>query len=140
MSDDNVRAIVNYFEENPDVFEECIEELDSYEGYLDERRYYDMEDLPLFLPSDPFEALNLAFFGYDEKTNSDHFNPNRDYFRFNGYGNLVSADSKDYSMFVDSYAVCEMAENINWISSISRHPELDGLFEELLNDDDEDEE
>lgn len=140
MSDDNVRAIVNYFEENPDVFEDCIEELDSWNGYLDDHRYYDMEDLEMFIPRDPVEAINLAFFGYDEETCEDHFNPNRDYFRFNGYGNFVSADTKDYSMFCDDEAVCEMAEYINWISSISRHPELDGLFEELLNDDDEDEE
>lgn len=34
-----------YFEENEEIFNACIEELDSYNGYLGDDRYYPMDEL-----------------------------------------------------------------------------------------------
>ena len=59
------------------------------------------------------------------------FNPNRNYFYFNGYGNLVSSDYKDYSDKLDEYAIEEMSENRNYIDSIENDNILSGLFDEL---------
>lgn len=59
------------------------------------------------------------------------FNPNRDYFYFNGYGNLISSDYKDYSDKLDEYAIEEMSENRNYIDSIENDDTLAELFDEL---------
>lgn len=136
-----INQIVKFFEENEDIFNDCIEELDAYNGFLGDDRYYAMEELPeLYNGVDPIEVLTRAYFGYDAETwNTDAhgqkeygaFNPMRDYFRFNGYGNLVSSDYKDYSDHIDSYAVEDMANNRNYIDSIDNESDLSALFDEL---------
>lgn len=133
--------IIAYFEENNDIFADCIEELDSYNGYLGDDRYYSMDELDEFYNGvEPSEILRRAFYGYDSETyttdssgNREYgaFNPNRDYFTYNGYGNLVSADYKDYSDKLDRYAVEEMNENRRYIDSIDNDKELIALFDEL---------
>lgn len=133
--------IIEYFENNEDIFNDCMEELDSYNGYLNDDRYYSMDELDeLHNGIEPSELLRRAFFGYDEETYTTDrygnktygaFNPNRDYFRYNGYGNLVSADYKDYSAYIDHYAIETMNENRDYIDSIDDNEELSALFDEL---------
>lgn len=133
--------IIAYFEEYEELFNYCIEELDGYNGYLGDDRYYDMEELDdLFCNTPAIDLLNRAFFGHDEDTwttdsRGDReygpFNPNRDYFTFNGYGNLVSSNRKDYSGFLDTYAVESMAENRSYIFTIESDEDLSALFDEL---------
>lgn len=133
--------IIEYFENNEGVFNSCIEELDNYNGYLGDDRYYEMEYLSEFYNgTDPIELLNRAYFGYDADawhTNShgerEHnaFNPNREYFTYNGYGNLVSTNYKDYSAHLDEYAIEAMSENRMYIDSIENDDELNALFDEL---------
>lgn len=135
------KKIIAYFEENKELFNSCIEELDSYNGYLSDNRYYDMEELDvLFCDTPAIDLLNRAFFGHDEDTyttdsrgDREHgrFNPNRDYFTFNGYGNLVSSNYKDYSGFLDTYTVESMAENRSYIDTIESDEDLSALFDEL---------
>lgn len=130
-----------YFEENEDVFNACIEELDSYNGYLGDNRYYPIDELDeLMNGKSATDLLNMAFFGHDEETWTTNsygekeygaFNPNREYFTFNGYGNLVSADYKDYSAFLDDYAIEAMSENRTYIDTIEEFDELAELFDEL---------
>lgn len=134
-------AIIEYFEENGDTFADCIEELDSYNGYLGDDRYYSMDELDEFYhDTEPSEILRRAFYGHDAETyitngsgNREYgaFNPNREYFTYNGYGNLVSADYKDYSDKLDRYAVEEMSENRSYIDSIESDDDLAALFDEL---------
>lgn len=134
--------IIDYFESNEDIFNRAIEELDGYNGYLGDDRYYDMYDLDEFYrDTEPTELLMRAFYGYDEdswtvnergeREHYNSFNPNRNYFRYNGYGNLISADYKDYSAQLDEYAVESMLENRDWIDIIDDDPELSNLFDEL---------
>lgn len=133
--------IIAYFEENEEEYNRAIEELDSYNGYLNDDRYYSMDDFnELHNGLQPDELLRRAFYGYDEETyttdssgNKTHgaFNPNRDYFRYNGYGNLVSADYKDYSANLDEWAVKAISENRYYIDSIEDSEELNALFDEL---------
>lgn len=134
-------AIIEFFKENEDVFNDCIEELDGYNGYLNDDRYYSMDELDeLYTGTEPSEILRRAFYGYDAETyttdgsgNREYgqFNPNREYFTYNGYGNLVSADYKDYSGHLDNYAVEAMSENRNYIDTIEDNEELAELFDEL---------
>lgn len=98
----------------------------------------------LYNGTEPSEILSRAFYGYDEETwttdasgNREYgaFNPNREYFRYNGYGNLVSADYKDYTRLLDHYIIESMLENRNYIDTIDDTPELSELFDELENAD-----
>lgn len=136
-----IDEIITYFENNEDVFNDCMEELDGYNGYLGDDRYYPMEELDDFYrDTDPTELLQRVFFGYDEhnviidewgEEHRKEFNPMRDYFRYNGYGNLVSTNYKDYSAHLDNYAIEAMSENRCYIDSIEENKELAALFDEL---------
>lgn len=136
-----IADIIKYFKEDEDVFNDCMEELDSYNGYLGDDRYYDMEELnDLYSGQKPQEILFRAFYGFDadmwmtdSSGNKEYgaFNPNRNYFYFNGYGNLVSSDYKDYSDKLDRYAIEAMSENRNYIDSIENDDTLTDLFDEL---------
>lgn len=135
--------IIAFFKDNEDIFNEAIEELDAYNGYLGDNRYYTMDELDeCFIGTEPSEILRRAFYGYDEETfitdgsgNREYgqFNPNRDYFTYNGYGNLISADHKDYTGYLDKYAIEAMVENRRYIDSIEQSDELAALFDELEN-------
>ena len=133
-------AIIEFFQENEDVYNDCIEELDQYNGYLGDDRYYSMDDLDELYATKPSELLYRAFYGHDAEIYSTdgsgnrkygQFNPNREYFAYNGYGNLVSADYKDYSAHLDKDAVEAMSENRNYIDTIDDNEELAELFDEL---------
>ena len=149
MENATIRKIIDYFKENDELFISCMDELDNYNGYLGDDRYYEMEELnELYNGSEPLEILQRAYFGRDDETwyiDSDgrkiygEFNPNRNYFYFNGYGNLVSADYKDYSCHLDEYAIQEMNENRYWIDSIEDDEELSALFDELNQGENEEE-
>ena len=136
----NVENIIHFFNVNEELFNQCIEELDAYNGYLGDDRYYSMDELDEFyIGTELSEILRRAFYGYDEDTytmNSNgsvehgQFNPNREFFRYNGYGNLVSSDYKDYSALLDKYVVEAMAENRDYIDTINDTPELSELFDD----------
>ena len=133
--------IIAYFNDNDDVFNDCIEELDDYNGYLGDDRYYSMDELDEFYrDSDPLEILRRAYYGRDDDVYTTYsngnktygeFNPNRDYFYYNGYGNLVSSDYKDYSHKLDNYAIEAMNENRIYIDTIDDNEDLKVLFDEL---------
>ena len=133
-----INNIIEFFKNNEDEFNAAIEELDSYNDYLGDNRYYNMDELDeLYSGTEPTEILCRAFYGYDEDTcttdahgNREYgaFNPNRDYFTYNGYGNLVSADYKDYSAHLDRWTIESMSENRAYIDTIDQNPELSELF------------
>lgn len=143
--DQIIDDIIDFFEDNDDALTECIEDLDAYNGYLGDDRYYDMEMLDEFYAgADPTEILRRAFYGHDaESWHTDSrgekeygaFNPNRDYFRYNGYGNLISCDYKDYSDHNDIYFVIALIENRNNVESIDNYNDLAELLDEYENAD-----
>ena len=142
--------IIAYFDEHEDIYNAAAEELDAYNGYLGDDRYYNMDELDEFYNgTEPSEILARAFYGYDEDVWTKNkygekeygpFNPNREYFRYNGYGNLVSADYKDYTGLLDHYIVESMLENRHYIDTIDNNTELSELFDELENASSESEE
>lgn len=137
----NKEKIIAFFKDNEEIFIDCIEELDGWNGYLGDDRYYFMEELDeLYADETPTNILYRAFYGHDSETwtTDAHgkkeygpFNPNREYFTYNGYGNLVSADYKDYSGHLDVYFVEALAENRKEIASIDDNEELFELFNML---------
>lgn len=141
----NYDKIISYFQENDDVLTETMEELDSWNGYLGDDRYYPMEEMnELFCNETPEWLLCRAFFGYDAdnwKTNRDGtkeygpFNPCRDYFSFNGYGNFVSSDLRDYSDKLDD---CFIDQLLEYRNHLYLNDEVVDLLDELENDDDND--
>lgn len=149
MNKTTVQKIIEFFEKNEELFNSCIEELDSYNGYLNDDRYYEMEMLDEFYHgTEPLEILRRAYFGRDNDTwTTDssgnkiygEFNPNRDYFTYNGYGNLVSTDYKDYSAHLDEYAIEAMSENRSYIDTIESDDDLAALFDELEQNESEEE-
>lgn len=111
------QKLLAYYKENTEDFNHDIEELDDYNGYLCDDRYFSMEELDdLYQGFDPLTLLRLAFYGYDEDNSTleknAQFNPNRDYFYINGLGNLVSTDQQDYSDFLNEDFVEEIIENV----------------------------
>ena len=136
--------IIIYFKEHEELFNDCIEELDSYNGYLGDDRYYYMDELDeLYNSTEPSEILRRAYYGRDDDTYTTdesgnriygEFNPNREYFYFNGYGNFVSSDYKDYSAHLDEWAVQAMSDNRYYIDSIDADAELSELFDQLENE------
>ena len=147
MKEQAINKIIKYFEENENTFNSCIEELDGYNGYLGDGRYYEMEFLNDFYNGvDPIEILQRAYYGHDADTwttdasgnkTYGEFNPNRDYFKYNGYGNLISTNYKDYSDFINVWAIEEMSENRQYIDTIESDDELNALFDELEEDDEQ---
>ena len=113
-----IKKIYELLENDENLLNECIEQLDGWNGYLQDDRYYEMEYLSEFYcDTDPIEILNRAYFGYNEDftdkdgNHPEPFNPNAEYFRYNGYGNLVSSNYKDYSDHLDDYFINELLEN-----------------------------
>lgn len=110
------QELLEYYKENTEGFVYDIEELDSWNGYLGDDKVIPMEELDDFYQEvEPSEILRRAFFGYDEpyaKTDvKSSFNPNRDYFYLNGYGNLVSTDERNYSDYLDEDVVNDIIAN-----------------------------
>lgn len=111
-----VNELLAYYKENTEEFVSDIEELDSWNGYLGGDKVIPMDELDDFYPEvEPSEILRRAFFGYDEPYAQfeirSSFNPNREYFYLNGYGNLVSTDERDYSGYLDEDFVKNIIDN-----------------------------
>lgn len=136
------QELKDLFEEDTALFNDTIEELDSYNGYLGDDRYYLMEDLTDY---DLWSSLIYRiFYGRDDDcyiTNNQgekeysQFNPNRDYY-YDGYGNLVSTDYKDYSAYLDNYFIDELLNNYDFLNLDA---DVEALLDELENAEQEEE-
>ena len=79
-----------------DILMELVQEVNSWDGSLDYLECIDMELLDDYLIGlTPTEIANKIHYG--------DFNPNNDYFRFNGYANLVSLSQLEYEEELDSF-------------------------------------
>ena len=82
---DYITKIKIYFNANKTELFEVVSQINSYDSSLQHLEFLDMEDLDVYLEGlTPTDIANKIFFG--------DFNPNHEYFRFNGYENLESFD------------------------------------------------
>ena len=82
---DYITRIKTYFNTNKTELFEIVSQINSYDSSLQHLEFLDMEDLDMYLDGlTPTDIANKIFFG--------DFNPNHEYFRFNGYENLESFD------------------------------------------------
>ena len=144
-----VAAIIEEFEkeENKDLFNACADELDQICGLLADDRYYRMAELPEVVGAvSTLDLLQMAFFGHDKEcweTDSygnciyGRFNPNREYFKFDGYGNLVSADYIDYSDFLNDDFVESLLEYRDGLYTLDddQLAEVNRLLDQLEKED-----
>ena len=68
---------------------------------------------------DTMNILNRFFFGSDEEREGTSANPNRNYFKFNGYGNIISFDYI-YNQFTDEFYYIDADE---WAEYIAENEE-----------------
>lgn len=138
-------TLLNYYKEHEEDFNHDIEELDSWNGILGDNRIEDMDYLDeIYQGKDATEILRRAYFGHDDDTWHEEngekvygeFNPNRDYFYFNGYGNLVSTDYKDYSDYLDLDYVQDIVDNYGHLDlSVWAQEIIDNYYAEADEDD-----
>lgn len=91
--------------------------------FCDENNYADdviidmCEFSEIFCNDDAEEIARRCFYGSDEWREESSFNPNRNYFYFNGYGNPVSFDYADWNTYGNCYN-CHLIDEsaiIDWL-------------------------
>ena len=93
------KRMTDYWKAHNDSFSQVCEELDSYDGFLDDNRVYPMDEFDDLLGGKkPSEVLQMV--------DTNNFNYNDDYFYFNVYG-ICSTDEKEYFNDVDYSEVFE---------------------------------
>ena len=86
--------MVKYWEAHNDSFSRVCEELDSYDGFLDDNRCYPMDELDdLLCGKKPSEVLQMV--------DTDNFNYNDNYFYYDTDDRICSTDEKNYYDYVD---------------------------------------
>lgn len=96
--------IINCLSGKEELFNDLIEQLDSYNGYLGDDRWYPMDELSELLDGrDALEILRMARHG--------SFDPDEDYFRTNVYGNLESTWEIDYREYLTKWFVEDLSVN-----------------------------
>lgn len=65
---------------------------------------------------DTISLLNRFYFGHDENNENSSANPNRNYFTFNGYGNIISFDYI-YNQYTDEFYNIYIDDLIEYIIS-----------------------
>lgn len=135
---------------NAENLEAFLEE--NFSDYLSEAREYlsenypddvlnSMDELDELLNVSPSEAIQKAFNGYDwnphKSDHSEPFNPNRAYFFFNGYANLVSVDEYDEEAY---YKRCvTMSDFASWMMDNNSGYALEDAFNEWAGNEPEEE-
>lgn len=135
------QAISNYVEQlNGDDLTYLLQHMNAYDGCFEEATYYDMDEFDEFLSGHtPMEIARMIFYG--------DFNPNNEYFRFNAYGNLESADWHDVVAEAEDLVDDIIYHLVNYYSGDTPWRDLDDLvsadddtvfnegFEEVEEDD-----
>ena len=117
----NIKAIMEYFDEHEEVFNEAVEELDAINNCLGDSRYFEMDKI-----------------GHDEDRiiieNGEKrfapFNTARKYFYIGANGKLVSTDRKDYTDYLNVFTIGVMRRNRHELKALKEDRELWDLFDE----------
>ena len=115
------QAITTYVTSlNGDDLTYLLQHMNGYDGCFEEATYYDMDEFNEFMSNyTPMEIAQMIYFG--------EFNPNDDYFRFNGYGNLESADWQDVVAEAEDLEGDIIEHLVHYYSGDTPWPDLDDL-------------
>lgn len=144
MNNNELREkLMNYFKDNEDDMNDVMEQLDSWDGFLGDDAYFPMDELyelnPVNSQDDFDDLMNRIYYGHDDDNgDGSAFCPNRYYFYYNGYGNLVSSDYKDYRDKLDDYFIDEVMENRDKITLPDGVEEIFDEYDDSNQDDDND--
>ena len=119
--------------------------------YCDAENYNDDEIFTMdmfdefYSGKDPLEIAQRVYFGSDESGASSSFNPNRDYFYFDGYANPVSIDYVSYIDALDKWSdspICpdDLAEYIAENGEAFGNDDLQEVIDEAEEDEESEEE
>jgi hypothetical protein len=136
-------AIRSYVEQlSGSELADLLQYMTSYDGSFEESTFYDMGSFDEFMSNyTPSEIAMMIYFG--------EFNPNDDYFRFDGYGNLESLDWQEISDEAESLESDIIEHLVNYYSGDTPWADLDYLvdadedtvfnedYEEILDDEDD---
>lgn len=116
------QAIRNYVEHLiGDDLAYLIQHMSAYDGSFEESTYYDMDEFDEFLSNHtPMEIAQMIFYGGE-------FNPNDEYFHFNAYGNLESANWHDVVAEAEDLVDDIIYHLVNCYSGDTPWPDLDDL-------------
>lgn len=81
------------------VWNEYCERVNNYDDRIESIDL--LEDM--FSGDCIINILNRAYFGNDQFNENSSFNPNRDWFTFNGYGNLVSLECIGWNEYAQEF-------------------------------------
>ena len=128
------QAIATYVENlSKGELVELLQYMNGYDGCFDDCVYYDMAEFDEFLSNQtPMEIAQMICFG-------DYFSPNDEYFRFNAYGNLESADWSDVEAEAEDLKDDIIDHLVNYYDGDTPWAELDHLVDaddDTLFDDD----
>ena len=117
------QAIRNYVEQlNGGDLTYLLQHMNGYDGCFEEATYYDMDEFDEFMSNcTPMKIAQMIFYG--------DFNPNNDYFRFNAYGNLESADWHDVVAEAEDLVDDIIYHLVNCYSGDTPWPDLDDLVD-----------
>ena len=100
-----------------------LQRMNAYDGCFDDCVYYDMDEFDDLMSNySPMEIAQMICFG-------DYFDPNDDYFRFNAYGNLESADWNDVEAEAEDLVDDIIYHLVNSYSGDTPWTELDRLVD-----------
>ena len=100
-----------------------LQHINAYDGNFDDCVYYEMDSFDEFLDGyTPLEIAQMIFYGGE-------FNPNDEYFHFNAYGNLESANWGDVVDVAEDLKYDIIGHLINSYSGDTPWPDLDGIID-----------
>ena len=102
-----------------DEFNEIMNELGYYDNMI-----FDMGEIDEHFVS-PYDALQSAYFG--------SFNPNDDYFTYNGYGNLETIHELDLPYYMEDYEG-DIIELLESRGELEEYINLDDLEHPIKNE------
>ena len=116
--------------------------ISAWNEYCSETNNFDDEILDAYTleeimqeSKDPLTWVNRFFYGSDDYDERSGANPNRDYFTFNGYGNLVSFDYI-YNQYSDTFNNIDESALIDYMIENSDALGIDEI-QEILDEENE---
>lgn len=127
-----VEGLKSLILENVSIGMELVNDVNSWDNSLEHLQVFSMYEF-----DDILEGYNPS--GVAQKIFYGNFNPNDEYFRFNGYANLESLNEYDLEEEVKSYA-WEIAQRTVELYEEGHLPYLDNEVLEILEDQEDEEE